>query len=146
MKEAKFMVWDRKREIMAPIYMFYIRDGTVDYFHPKTGDMILVVPDEGILLQYTGQKDKHGIEIYEWHILRDKSGNISIVLDIRDVNRTNSACYKNDDYARGPSSEIVGHVFTDIDEFPELLLDYPKLEGKPWLKSATWSKLMKEVD
>jgi len=61
MREIKFRVWDTKEKTFIISKLQYLLDGT------------LKAEPGGILMQYTGLKDKNGKEIYEGDILHWRS-------------------------------------------------------------------------
>jgi uncharacterized phage protein (TIGR01671 family) len=72
MREIKFRVWDRTtNKMVIPARLFTSMDGTIwsaDLGNRYTN--AVVEPGlTGILMQYTGLKDKNGKEIYEGDIL-----------------------------------------------------------------------------
>ena len=73
MREIKFKAWDSKLKRFSemPLYNPIIRLNNND------------IPERDILLQYTGIKDKNGIEIYEGDIIKHHYG------------ATNHVWYKN---------------------------------------------------
>lgn len=62
MREIKFRAWDKERGIMK-----------VPYFHEFEDINIQFEDDELAFMQYTGLKDKNGVEIYESDILGEVS-------------------------------------------------------------------------
>jgi len=127
MKELKFEVWDIKTQRMYPANIVGIHppdckspmtissDGL--YYHP-------LHPENGILRQYIGLKDRHGKEIYEfdivkaWHPDHSVYYRGSIEYDIEQstwfLHRTGFACLPLFEY---DEFEIIGNIY----ENPELL-------------------------
>lgn len=67
MREIKFRAWDEEQEIMQPYALIYTARGG----EPETlDDAIDIAEHRYKLLQYTGLKDRNGVEIYEGDILR----------------------------------------------------------------------------
>lgn len=72
-REIKFRAWDtRVNEMINPLRPVWFEEN--NYHHD---DYAVCAKEEGfILMQYTGLKDKNGVEIYEGDIVRRiKSGN-----------------------------------------------------------------------
>lgn len=68
MREIKFRVWDPAEKQMCPVIVADFQDNQSKAFCrlPKSGAQEIFSAD---LMQYTGVKDKNGVEIYEGDIL-----------------------------------------------------------------------------
>ena len=69
-REIKFRAWDKERGIMK-----------VPYFHEFEDINIQFEDDELVFMQYTGLKDKNGVESYIYDIAKDEFGNIFEITD-----------------------------------------------------------------
>lgn len=74
MREIKFRAWDDKKKVMLDsFYMF-------DDIFTSSGKLWYGIRDNlSSLIQYTGLKDKNGVEIYEGDICQDKHDNIYLI-------------------------------------------------------------------
>lgn len=74
MREIKFRAWDENEKIMILADSFYLSDE----FEPFI-DSVKRAQESFRLMQYTGLKDKNGIEIYEGDIIDTKQAGIEVV-------------------------------------------------------------------
>ena len=81
MREIKFRAWDYTSNVMRNdiTEMVFNSDGTLNQIDVETGADILFPEKECVLMQYTGLKDKNGVEIYEGDIVEDNASRYKVI-------------------------------------------------------------------
>lgn len=131
MREIKFRAWDKhEKEMSYSVNVYSESDGemwwSADHINPETGDTICSFDGKaGVLMQFTGLKDRNGKEIYEgdiWNGKEVKFGSFYAYLE----NGLGGGYYvtgfyiTNNDGIEEPV-ESGGKVIGNIYENPELL-------------------------
>jgi len=76
MREIKFRAWDKARKIMGEViniqFMNMVIPQVMFVIINETNPRPLQVPEEALLIQFTGLHDRNGKEIYEGDVVRQE--------------------------------------------------------------------------
>lgn len=125
-REIKFKAWDYTNKKIYPVEMidWDSRGGHVGLFIPKEGNepwTTMRVPKGNVaLMQYTGLKDKSGVDIFEGDIVRENRGSADIIFTVEPTEYL-GFYFKNKVYGHdvdnGNRLEVIGNIY----ENPEFL-------------------------
>lgn len=129
MREIKFRAWDKSSNIMRTdiTSIRYNLDGSINQIDVFEGVDILFPEKEAILMQYTGLKDKNGVEIYDGDIAECNyctKHNLQIVYDapqFRLKSVGGEACDNAHLIRINTWLKVIGNIY----ENPELLEEKP---------------------
>ena len=114
-RPIKFRAWDYTSNVMRNdiTEMVFNSDGTLNQINVETGADILFPEKECVLMQYTGLKDKNGVNIYEGDIILVIDA-VSMEQSIHDVKWVGIGWTRQILFTQ---VEVIGNIY----ENPELL-------------------------
>lgn len=124
-REVKYKAWDKEEKVM--IDWFWLNSEGKAYETPvtlyDTPHTEIERNDDLILMQYTGLKDKNGVEIYEGDVIAEEVGldELNIIVEVVYYD----GCFMGKEKGHEPEYPIKdfldGEVVGNIYENPELL-------------------------
>jgi len=125
MREIKFRAWDKGKKIMERVFSLFWYDGTlhIDIYGLGNREETAEFASRYEVMQYTGLKDKNGIEIYEgdiisWHKFYKKRQPFGIcIVKYAGNYYCLGGWYENDYPDTYKYCEVIGNIY----ENPELL-------------------------
>lgn len=124
-REIKFRAWNGKGLITnSTDFKFYVREGRCYWLEDDGKETWLASTSEWPLMQYTGLKDKNGVEIYEGDIIDDKGVTWYVEFGNGRYTLRCTCHYPDGDFyvfEDSPGYEVIGNIY----ENPELLKGNP---------------------
>lgn len=128
MREIKFRVWCKENEQFIQFNkMGFLEDGSLWYVQEVDENEPPYFENQNNweLMQYTGLKDKNGIEIYEGDIVKTIKGNVQVVEFLTAYNSKDNKTMVSQFGLKGDKGyyffDVTDEVIGNICENPELL-------------------------
>ena len=140
MRPIKFRAWDKQRKIMSLVSTISFGDDgsalTISFNQannktnqPREYYMGLVHGENGILMQFTGLKDKNGKEIYEGDIVKDEFG-VDVVhfYEGEFKKKSGESCGCSIGRLGTKDMEVIGNIYENPELFIPLVIEKVLIE------------------